>query len=393
MGAISRYIFRATFGAFLVVLVSLTMLMWITQVIRDLDLVTNQGQGVLTFLGISALLLPLLIMIIAPIAFMVAMVYVLNKLSVDSELIVMNAAGIRPWQLFRPFFAVGLLVALLVGVLAAYGSPEGLRTMNQRISEIRTDLVTRIVQPGRFVTIMGGLTFHIRERLANGRLLGILIDDQRDPKERATVVAEQGDVFTNDRGSYLLLSSGSVQRQKIGDRDPSIIEFDQYAFNLSQLSPSNAQNGQKYSARERYLWELYGELYGQNSENPSLNERPELIQAELHDRIIAPFFPLVIAVLTFTYLGTPRTTRQGRTLSLFLAIGAVTILRASGFVGILMGSRVPAALLGPYVVLIAAFAFGYWGISRGAIFEPPEFIVDSIYGFIQRFAGRYSRES
>src|ERR1700719_2996236 len=120
MGSIGRYIFRTTFGAFLVVLVSVTTLMWITQALRDIDLMTNEGQNVLVFIGITGLIIPLLIMIIAPLAFMVAMAHVLNKLGTDSELIVMNAAGMRPWHLFRPFLLVALLVTAVMVVLAAY---------------------------------------------------------------------------------------------------------------------------------------------------------------------------------------------------------------------------------------------------------------------------------
>src|ERR1700722_9472548 len=103
MGSIGRYIFRTTLGAFLLVLVSVTLLMWITQALRDIDLMTNEGQNILVFIGITGLIIPLLILIIAPVAFMVAMAYVLNKLATDSELIVMNAAGMSPWHLFRPF--------------------------------------------------------------------------------------------------------------------------------------------------------------------------------------------------------------------------------------------------------------------------------------------------
>jgi lipopolysaccharide export system permease protein len=110
MGSIGRYIFRTTLGAFLVVLISVTTLMWITQALRDIDLMTNEGQGLLTFVALTALIIPLLVMIIAPIAFMVAMAYTLNKLATDSELIVMNAAGMPPWHLFRPFLAVAVLV-------------------------------------------------------------------------------------------------------------------------------------------------------------------------------------------------------------------------------------------------------------------------------------------
>jgi lipopolysaccharide export system permease protein len=385
MGSIGRYIFRTTLGAFLVVLISVTTLMWITQALRDVDLMTNQGQSILTFIGLTALIIPLLVMIIAPIAFMVAMSHVLSKLATDSELIVMNAAGMPPWHLLRPFLAVGAIVSLLVVAIAAYVSPKCLRELGHWISQIRADLVTHIVQPGRFVPLSGGaLTLHIRERLPNGQLLGIFIDDQRDPKERVTFLAEQGDIITRDGGTYLLLAEGSVQRQENGGRDPGIVLFDRYAFDLSQLSSRGDSGPQKYSARERYIWELYG----QSPDDPSMSGRPEQMVAELHDRITAPLYPLVIAVLTFAYLGAPRTTRQGRTMSLLSAFGAIMILRGLGFVGMLAGTHVAAALAIPYIALGLALILGYWGITRGVTLEPPAFIVDRITAFIQRLSDR-----
>jgi lipopolysaccharide export system permease protein len=383
MGSIGRYIFRTTLGAFLLVLVSITALMWITQALRDIDLVTNQGQGVAAFVGLTALIIPLLVLIIAPIAFMVAMAYVLNKLGSDSELIVMNAAGMPPWHLFRPFLAVGLVVALLDGAMAAYVSPKCLRELSQWVTDIRTDLVTRIVQPGRFTPLGGGwLTLHIRDRLPNGQLLGILIDDQRDSKERVTFIAEEGNIVTNDRGTFLLLADGSVQRYQAVDRDPNMVQFDRYAFDLSHLASTS--QAQSYSSRERYLWELF------EADDTTAGDRPEQARAELHDRLVAPFYPLAIAVLTFAYLGAPRTTRQARTVSLFSAIAAVSVLRGLGFVGTLAGAHSPAALLLPYVALVGAFVFGYWGISRGLVLEPPAFIVDAIARFTERMSARFT---
>ena len=154
MGSIGRYIFRTTFGAFLVICVSVTALMWITQALRDIDLMTNQGQSILVFVGITGLIIPLLMLIIAPIALMIAVAHVLNKLGNDSELIVMNAAGMPPWILFRPFLAVGVVVVaagrgdqrlrLAVGTarIAAVGDRSPRRSRQQQS-----------IQPGRFIDI------------------------------------------------------------------------------------------------------------------------------------------------------------------------------------------------------------------------------------------------
>jgi len=308
MGSIGRYIFRTTLGAFLVICASVTALMWITQALRDIDLMTNQGQSVFVFIGITGLIIPLLIQIIAPIAVMIAVSHVLNKLGNDSELIVMNAAGMPPWIVFRPFLAVGAVVSVLVAVISTYVSPWGLRELRLWATEVRADLVGNVIQPGRFTKLEEKLTLHIRERQPDGQLLGILIDDQRSPKERVTVLAETGNIVKNQRGTFLILQTGSVQRHETGQRDPALVLFDSYGFDLSRLATGTQSI--KYSVRERYLWELYNP---EGTDTP-FADQPNQIRAEFHDRITAPLYPLAFVVLSYAYLGAPRTTRQGRTL-------------------------------------------------------------------------------
>ena len=215
MGSIGRYIFRTTLGAFLVICASVTALMWITQALRDIDLMTNQGQSIFVFIGITGLIIPLLVQIIAPIALMIAVAHVLNKLGNDSELIVMNAAGMPPWRFFRPFLAVAIVVSLLVAAISTYVSPWACASCALG-DEVREDFVTNIVQPGRFTKLEANLTLHIRERRPNGQLLGIFIDDQRDPKERATILAEQGDIVKN--GSRSVPRAGERQCAASPDR-------------------------------------------------------------------------------------------------------------------------------------------------------------------------------
>ena len=197
MGSIGRYMFRATMGAFLITLVSLTVVIWFTQAMRDFDLITSQPQTLLVFVGITGMIIPLLVMMIAPIALVIATAHVLNKLSSDSEIIVMNAAA-SPWRLLRPFLAAALVVSLLVGIIAAYLSPRSLRELRDWGAQVRADILTNIVQPGRFTTIGGNLTFHIADRKQNGLLVGIFVDDRRDSGVHSTYLAEQGEIVKND---------------------------------------------------------------------------------------------------------------------------------------------------------------------------------------------------
>lgn len=367
MGSIGRYIFRATFGAFLVVLVSVTALMWITQALRNFDLMTNQGQSILVFVGITGLIIPMLMAIIAPIALMIAVAYVLNKLSNDSELIVMNAAGMSPWHVFTPFLALGILVSLFVAWISFYLSPMCLQELRRWATQVRAEIVTSNVQPGRFIVVDGRLTLHVRGRQPNGQLLGIMVDDQRDPKERGTIFAERGDLLNNERGIFLLLSNGAVHRHEAGKRDPVIVRFKDYAFDLSRLSPSAGPI--TYAVHERSI----GDLLNPRPDDPTFLRQPGQFRAELHNRVTTPLYPLAFLLLTFAFLGAPRTTRQSRSLSLMAAVGAVALVRGLGFVGTIAGGRSPLALVVPYVGLAVAFGLGIWAVARGVVIEPPAF--------------------
>jgi lipopolysaccharide export system permease protein len=384
MGSINRYIFRTTMSAFLVVLISLTAVIWVTQALRDIDLMTSQGQTILVFVGITGLIIPLLILVIAPIALLIAVAHALNKLSTDSEIIVMNAAGMSPWILFRAFMSAAIVVAILVSAISAYFAPKGLRMLRDWLTEVRANVVSTVVQPGRFTTIENGVTIHVRERRNNGQLLGIFLDDQRDPAERVTVLAEWGELLDNDNGTFLVLQKGMVQRYQANQRDPNMVAFDRYAFDLSQFA--GGQQAVTYSIRERYLWQL---LFPDRND-PLLKDQPGQFRAELFDRLMAPLYPLAFVVIAFAYLGAPRTNRQSRTLSLIGAIGGVALLRMIGFVCTVFGANYPWVLWLQVLAFVAACGLGAYVIRSGLIIEPPAFITNSIDAITARLTRRFA---
>ena len=364
MGSIGRYIFRTTIGAFVIICTSLTIVLWFTQAIREFDLITSQRQSVFVFVGMTGLLIPLLVMMIAPIAFAIAAAHSLNKFSTDSEIIVMNAAGVSPWRLLYPLVAAALVVSLLVGFIAAYLSPLSLRKLRDWGAEVRADILTNIVQPGRFTTIGGNLTFHIADRRPNGLLIGIFVDDGRDPKEHATYLAEEGETVKNETGSFLVLERGSIQRREVGQRDPRIVTFDRYAFDLSKFTtgPQNIV----YSAHEKFFWELLWPP----TDDPASATQKDQYRSELADRLAGPLYPLTFVVLAYIFLGPPQTTRQSRTLAMFGLVGAVALLRLVGFISVILGVRVPSFLALQYIMLVGAMAVGLWQTSRGKAIEP-----------------------
>ena len=385
MGSIDKYIFRTTLASFALVLVSLTGVIWITQALRGIDLMTSQGQTIVTFLGITSLVIPALVLVIAPIALMIAISHTLNKLATDSEVIVMNAAGFSPFRLFVPFFYATCVVAAVVAFIAAYLAPDGMRRIKQWDAEITADILTNILQPGRFAQLDKDLTVRIRERQPGGVLAGIFVDDRRDPKERVTIIADHGTILKNENGSYLVLEDGNLERFEAGKRDPVLVAFGRYAFDMSKFS--NSGRDVTLGIRERYLWELMKPA----ADDPVYQQLSGQFRAELHDRFLAPLYPFAFSVLAFAFLGTPRTTRQSRGFAIGCAVFAVFGLRMAGFACSVMTVKNPAAAAVQYLMLVLATAGGMLIILNGIVVEMPPVVNEAIHKFNVRMVRLFGR--
>ena len=177
----------------------------------------------------------------------------------------------------------------------------------------------------------------------------------------------------NESGSYLVLEDGNLERFEAGKRDPALVAFGRYAFDMSKFS--NQGRDVTLGIRERYLWELLSPA----DDDPVYKQLPGQFRAELHDRFMAPIYPFAFAALTFAFLGSPRTTRQSRNFSIGGSILAVFGLRMAGFAcSVHGGEDRRSRLLVQYSMLIAAIGGGLWMIVGGIVVEPPAALIEAI---------------
>ena len=347
MTLLDRYIFRTAATACFATLLALTAVIWITQSLREIDLLTGQGQTILVFLAVTGLTVPALVTIIAPVSLFIAVVYALNKLNGDSELIVMSASGLPPRRLLRPFAALTTIIALVVALMTLWAMPASFRMLRDLVTKIRADFVTKIVREGQFNTLDTGITFHYRERSGEA-LLGIFMQDRREKDQSTVYIAERGQTVDANGSVYLVLEQGSVQRETAGARDPAIISFERYAIDLSQLSGPDEVAA--YKPRERPT----SELLALDRDHYYVKLREGYFRSELHERFSAPLYPFAFLMIAFAALGTARTTRQGRGLAVGSAVLAVAALRIAGFGVQSLIVRSPNAVALAYVLPAAA---------------------------------------
>jgi len=310
------------------ILVSLTLIVWLTLLLREIKLLTSEGQTFVLFLKITALAIPNLIVTVAPVAYLIASLHTLNRLNGDSELIVLSASGSSSWRLLFPYFALGSIV--FVGVLAAnlYVLPPSAQLLNDYVSQVRADLLSQVLQPGEFTDLEAGLTIHMRAKAENGDLLGVVVHDERDKATINTIVAERGEVWNEGGHAQMDLHDGQILRQQAGKPNVQFIHFETYSFDMGDFTP-------KAGKREPRVQELsMAELLFPDRESNYYKANETSIRSEIHQRLSTPFYSLVYALLAVLYLGRPRTTREGRASILFTAFLIGAVVRALGIAGV-----------------------------------------------------------
>jgi lipopolysaccharide export system permease protein len=359
MTLLFRYIFRIAATAFVMTLAVLTAVIWLSQALREFDLMTAKGQSVLIFLMVTGLSIPALIAIIAPVALFIATLYALNRLNGDSELVVMSASGLSPAATFRPFMALTLLAAALVAWMTIWAMPSSFRGLRDLVTKVRADFVSNVAREGQFINLDQGITFHYRER-AGDALLGIFMQDRRDPDKSIVYIAERGQAVELNGTPYLVLEQGVVHREKGDGGDASVISFQRYAIDLGQFGPDG--DIITYKPRERSTFELLK----LDPTDSYVKTQLGRFRAELHDRVTAPLYAFAFVAIAFAALGSPRTTRQGRGVATGMAVLCVLVLRIAGFAISTLIVRSPAS-----VPLAYALPIGATLLALGYAFMPP----------------------
>jgi len=349
MRILSRYVFRQAAGALLLILLSLTGVVWIAVALRQLELMTTQGQDVLRFLAMTTLAIPSMMALIAPIALLIASIHVLNRLSGDSELIVMTAGGMPTWALLKPLLLLALLTAVCVSSVNHLVGPWAQRKLNELVIQVRTDLMAQIIQPWRFTSPEAKLTVHIRDRSPNGELLGLMMHDARDPKQIVTYLAERARIIKQGGQAYLRMDKGHIVRRQESDTAPHIIAFDRYAVDANQLE----QRGDQINImrpRHRYTPELIAPA--DNDQIYKMN--PGSYTAELHERFASPLYAFAFVLLVVAFMGQAQTTRTSRMQAVVAAFAVAVVSRIAGITCANMLILRPAAAPLLYVVPAAA---------------------------------------
>ncbi|MGZ5936675.1 MAG: LPS export ABC transporter permease LptF, partial [Rhizomicrobium sp.] len=320
---LSTYVLGQMIGPTALFAFLLTAVIWLTQSLRLLDLVINRGQSAPTFVYLTLLIIPSLLVIILPIAYFAGTLFSLNKLNSDSELVVMSAAGFSRAQIAVPVLLAAMIVMALTYLCGLYLMPAGQRAMKDKVVDIRADIGAALLNEGEFNTPADGLTVFIRELNSDGTIRGVMVHDNRNKKNPITYLAVRGQLAQTPGGARLIMFDGTVEQSGHAGGQLTVLKFQRDVFDLDQFaSPTRATNR---ATSERYLSELFWP-------SPQLPQKlRNAYIAEGHNRLSQPLYCIAFAMIALAAVLRGRRARGANALRLAIAALAAAIVRIAGY--------------------------------------------------------------
>jgi lipopolysaccharide export system permease protein len=361
-----RYLLKEVMLPLVVWLGLLVTLMWVMAVLRGTDVLFGSQVTPADFAKVSLYLLPHFIAQAAPVAFLLALLIALGRLSEDRELLAMQALGLNPRAFWPAPLAVSLGVSVLLLALAFGPQPRGLQAVQSLANEIIKRNLVGDVKGGVFQDQVAGVTLYAGTVERPGRWKDVLVYDERQSATPLLLLAQDGAIEPGGPDKALTLQLKRGQLFRGGGDDDARVGFESGAITMGVEETVFQKNRFRAVRDELTPSEMLGAAQGAKAAG-----------AEWLPLEVGAFWKLgqVLMPVSFAFLGVPlgllrRTSGRARGVMATLAgyVGFYLLARASvsfGERGVLppwLAGQLPnlVFVLGGVAALVWAEKRGLW---------------------------------
>ena len=319
---LDRYIFKQLSLIFVFFLFVFTLIFWINRAIGLFDRLITDGHSSSTLFQFALLSLPSITTIVFPLACFAAVIFVTNRLKIDSEFTVLQSAGLSPWRLNKPYFIFGILCMLILGVFTTFVVPNTAKILHEKQLELDSSVSARLLKGGKFIHPFKGVTFYIKEIESDGTLLNVFLHDRRNRDEFLTYTATRAFLAKDENRTVLYMENGLIQTIGTSIKELSTTEFKSVAIDLSDAIKKGGNN-------TTYLSHVSTWLLIKNRQEVATSTRASAgsILLELHNRFHRPMFCFVAAILGFSSLLIGNYNRFGFGKQISLAVSIIILIK------------------------------------------------------------------
>jgi lipopolysaccharide export system permease protein len=359
---LARYLISEILPPFFLGLMAFTFILVIARIVKLIELVVTRGVPLLQIGKLLSMILPTFFELTVPMAFLLAILLGLGRLSNDQEILAMKASGISPPQILWPVGAVAVVIAIITLSLTLFARPAANLALRKELYNIAKNRVGTALKEKVFNTDFPKILIYVEEVIPPGNTAqGILIVDKRDRVKEDIILGKVALISTDEQTNTLglRLFDGSIYEREKKRPGFSQTRFNIYDFKLDLDDLIGTAKKRDTAPKESSLNHLLNTIHKkQASGGNAIAERMELQQ-----RFSFAFVPLVFCLLGVSLTLLPRSSRASRSwgfaLCLFWLVAYYVLLslgKALGDNGVL--HPVPALWLPNFLVgAIAIFLY------------------------------------
>ena len=277
---LNNYIILEILKSYFLVLISFSMLIWIAQAAKNLNLITDSGLAIKTYINFIFLLFPKIMSQLMIISFLIGSILAILKLIESKEIEIYWLAGISKLNISFAIFKISLLPMTLALFFYIYLVPYVNSKSKDILIKSEFSMVNSLVKKNNFNSPLKKMTVFVNKNDNKGNLEKIYIFE-----ESKTIIAKKGRVLNINNKNYLELVDGFIHEKNLNQKI-SVIKFTKTIFDFTKYQ-TEITKYKKLQEQPTY-WLLKKYLNNKKKDTNTLEE--------IHKRIIKPLFIPLIAL-------------------------------------------------------------------------------------------------
>ncbi|MCJ7500815.1 LptF/LptG family permease [bacterium] len=354
-----KYILNKFVSTFAAAIGVFTVLFLIDQASRQVQQLAPLASSVRDFFLSFLLLAPPLLAYTIPLAFLISMIWTLEQMKQERELLAIMASGIAPLRLLTPFIAFSVLTFVMAYVVTGYVGPASFRHYNTRLVNMARQSFINDLKPGAlFDGIQGTLLLVGGFDRNSGRIDGLVMirSDLGEAETGEIIIAQRGEIQPPSAESndlILKMENGTIHPVASAGNEYRSGSFDSLVSRIQSQTPRTNLRAKEYlmGASNEDLRSWSGE-----TDNETNRRLAAMYAVEVNRRLAFP-----LTVLLYPFVVFPAAVSSGRHGKITAFTGSL-LLFLMNFLLFSVGSRlayqgmIPAALGAWFPVIFLVLA-------------------------------------
>ena len=297
-----KYLLKETVVPFFLSLFVFTGVLFLFRVLKLVELVVNKNVSVVEILLLFSYVIPRFLEIALPMSLLIGVLIAFGRLSADSEIVVMRAAGISLRQLAMPVIFFSVFATVLTLIMSFWIRPWANYQLGVGLFNIAKLQARSGIVPGIFNDFGTLMVYSEKSTDTGGRLENVLISDSRDKERPRISFAKYGQLVSdeNSRSLTLRLYDGSIYEGRAAAYNVTRFDIKNVSLDTGELlDEEKPTRGKKTS--EMSMRELHQEL-SKTKGKKNLLGTDELkflsrLEVEWHRRFVLPFSCIAVGLI------------------------------------------------------------------------------------------------